>query len=444
MPELGNPLTERELSILRLVATGVTNRQVAHRLDISTNTVKVHLRNVFTKIGAESRTEATMIAVREGWVAVDGPEKSPTGDDERTLSSAPTATLPVPLPAFKRGALIAAALCAVAGIALTWPRGDDPRQDDSILPPRPPSEQTTPPALSAVSVWHERAQMPTRRAYLALAVAGNRILAIGGQTPEGITTAVEIYDPREDLWSRGSSKPAGLLYAHAATIGTDVYVPGGCDEAGTPTHIVEVYDVVADSWREASPLPKARCAAALAAWEERLYLFGGWDGSEYSDRAYTYDPRTDRWTEIAPMGVRRGFAAAAPLQDLVFVIGGHDGERELTTCSTYDPAAGTWNECAPLTVGRGGLGLAVVGGQIYAIGGGGWTTYLGFSERYTPASDTWKPFETPLIKEWRSPGIVTHENTIYAAGGWSSDYLSLNMVYEPLPFRVFVPVSQQD
>ena len=62
MAEYGETLSERELEILQMVATGITNRQVAHHLSISVNTVKVHLRNIFTKLGAESRTEATMIA----------------------------------------------------------------------------------------------------------------------------------------------------------------------------------------------------------------------------------------------------------------------------------------------------------------------------------------------------------------------------------------------
>ena len=63
-------LSERELEILRLVASGLSNKEIAAQLVLSPNTVKVHLRNIFGKIGVQSRTEATMVAVRQGWVSV--------------------------------------------------------------------------------------------------------------------------------------------------------------------------------------------------------------------------------------------------------------------------------------------------------------------------------------------------------------------------------------
>lgn len=437
MPEYGEPLTDREKEILRMVTTGITNREVAYKLHISVNTVKVHLRNTFTKLGAESRTEATMIAVREGWVSL--PETESEGE------AAPPQAPPLPpLPWAKRVALLVALLLAAASVILTWPRSETEAGPRTGLPPDQSPEQASSPAAESVeSPWQELAQMPTRRAYLALAAAGERLFAIAGQTPEQVTGAVEIYDPADDIWTRGSDKPTPVTYISAGVIGTDVYVPGGCDATGNPTQVVEVYDTLTDSWREISQLPAPRCAYALTTHDEKLYLFGGWDGEQYVATTYIYDHQTNVWAEEKPMSTRRGFAAAALLGERIYVVGGYDGEREQATCAAYDPAAETWGFCAPLEVGRGGLGLISLGGQLYAIGGGGWTSYLGFNERYSPNDDTWTPIKTPLVGEWRNPGLAAFDNSIYAIGGWSNGYLSLNQVYQAFPFRIFIPVSQQ-
>jgi non-specific serine/threonine protein kinase len=61
-------LTEREREVLRLVADGVTNQQIAARLIVSEATVKRHLDNVFAKLGVSSRTAAATVALRSGLV----------------------------------------------------------------------------------------------------------------------------------------------------------------------------------------------------------------------------------------------------------------------------------------------------------------------------------------------------------------------------------------
>jgi DNA-binding NarL/FixJ family response regulator len=58
-------LTERERTILALVAEGATNAQIARRLRVSENTVKFHLQNVYMKLGASNRTEAAAVFLKE-------------------------------------------------------------------------------------------------------------------------------------------------------------------------------------------------------------------------------------------------------------------------------------------------------------------------------------------------------------------------------------------
>jgi DNA-binding NarL/FixJ family response regulator len=65
-------LSPRELEVLRIAATGRTNKEIARDLDISPRTVQVHLANIFSKLDVGSRTEAVMIGIKRGWVSLEG------------------------------------------------------------------------------------------------------------------------------------------------------------------------------------------------------------------------------------------------------------------------------------------------------------------------------------------------------------------------------------
>ncbi|MGB6944868.1 MAG: response regulator transcription factor [Bryobacteraceae bacterium] len=66
--ELAEPLSARELEVLELVAEGLSNKLIAHSLNISEHTVKTHVASIFAKLGASSRTEAVSQAIRRGLV----------------------------------------------------------------------------------------------------------------------------------------------------------------------------------------------------------------------------------------------------------------------------------------------------------------------------------------------------------------------------------------
>jgi DNA-binding NarL/FixJ family response regulator len=68
LPALLEPLTARELEVLRLLALGLANKQIAARLNISDHTVKFHVAAILGKLGAASRTEAVAIGIRTGLV----------------------------------------------------------------------------------------------------------------------------------------------------------------------------------------------------------------------------------------------------------------------------------------------------------------------------------------------------------------------------------------
>jgi len=72
MPE---GLTEREMDVLRAAAHGHANKAIALQLGISAQTVQVHLRNIFGKLGVSSRSEAIARAIQAGWITLEASDE---------------------------------------------------------------------------------------------------------------------------------------------------------------------------------------------------------------------------------------------------------------------------------------------------------------------------------------------------------------------------------
>jgi DNA-binding NarL/FixJ family response regulator len=70
-PESPETLTERETEVLRLLAEGLANKQIARTLVIGEKTVKTHVSNILAKLGVQSRTQAALYAVQIGLVSAD-------------------------------------------------------------------------------------------------------------------------------------------------------------------------------------------------------------------------------------------------------------------------------------------------------------------------------------------------------------------------------------
>jgi DNA-binding NarL/FixJ family response regulator len=66
-----DPLTEREIEVLRLIGGGNSNKQIANRLSIGEATVKGHIANILSKLGANDRTHAMTIGLKRGIIKLD-------------------------------------------------------------------------------------------------------------------------------------------------------------------------------------------------------------------------------------------------------------------------------------------------------------------------------------------------------------------------------------
>ena len=434
------PLSERELEIIALVAEGMSNRQIARELTISPNTVKVHLRNIFNKMQVSSRTEATMVALRMGWVQLEQEGTAEAEEAEAPAETQEEAAPPVeePLPRWKQVYLIASIVLVGLGLWLIWPR--------PVQPAQPFSDRRQPAAASWVpgqaSRWQALAQIPSPRSRLAAAADDGRIYAIGGETAEGVSDAVAIYITESDEWVRGPSMPGAVANVSAVAVEGAIYVPGGSRADGAMSDRLQVLDTASGTWSEGHALPSGLCAYALAEQGGQVYLFGGWDGSTYLRQALRYDPAADAWETLSEMPTARAFHAAGAVGGRIYVVGGFDGEDELDVCEAYDPATDTWAGCPPLNAPRAGIGAAVIGDTLYVIGGG-WRSYLVENELWTPAGPdagggTWRTFSSPRLQEWRNLGVASSEMMLYAIGGWDGSYLGTMQGYRAV-YRLFLP-----
>lgn len=69
-------LGDRELEVLRLASSALSNQEIADKLGLSLHTVEAHMRHIFTKLQVSSRTEAMLYALKQGWISIDNNSES--------------------------------------------------------------------------------------------------------------------------------------------------------------------------------------------------------------------------------------------------------------------------------------------------------------------------------------------------------------------------------
>jgi DNA-binding CsgD family transcriptional regulator len=300
-------LSARELEVLKLVATGASNQQIARELVISVNTVKVHLRKIYEKLGVQSRTEATMMAVQEGWVAVSDDDSPPAESTAKTFLIGDQQPSLVPWQQVYLGVAVILAL-AIAAVPLINNNSTAPVATpylpvidvDVTSTPLYKQQPTPTPIPSTINSnqqnrWEFLKPLPSNRAGLAVAPFDEKLYAIGGVRKNYQTTRlVEIYNPADNRWTEGAAKPTATTNISGVELDGKIYVPGGCTIEGQAIDKLEIYNPQADEWTRGSPLPDARCGYGLAALEDNLILIGGWDGEDFTDTIFVYTVSNDQ------------------------------------------------------------------------------------------------------------------------------------------------------
>lgn len=379
---LPNPLSEREADIMDQLVTGATNREIARALDISPHTVKVHLRNIYEKLGVASRTEATLVALREGWVDVAGVAPTSVVDDDEddleegaentaadmaaneanldgTLSGSPA---PVAAPEAVRahgaageGALATmhwehtlprqqeiagpprgvptwvVGLLGVVVIGLLGLLGTMLLREDTPAPPTPAPAQVEP------QRWSELPSLPAPRSGAQALTLGDGLLLLGGGGEEGLAEQVWHYHSERAEWLNSSPIPVPVRGAAAALLHGEVWLAGGEAAEGELLDVVQRYDPFEDAWLPPVALPTTLTDVGLATFEGNLFLFGGYDGTSLQDAIYYYNEGQEQWESVGELPTPRAALAAATLPDGIVLVGGRAAEGVLNDVYHFDP-----------------------------------------------------------------------------------------------------------
>ena len=416
-------LSAREIEILRLVAKGLTNGEIAHLLTISPNTVKVHLSNIYEKTGAASRTEATMYGIEHGIIDVPG------GAEAVEVIPPTRAEL---LRKHVWWIIPAAALVMVL-IVLTL--------INLLRPPEPEAQ----PLAALAERWQELAPMPVARAGMAAAAYNGEIYAIAGEGPKGISGSVFRYTPETDRWTQLSEKPLPVADVHGVLIGEKIYVPGGRRPDGTPTDILEIYDPRRDSWSTGARLPQPVSAYALADFEGQMYLFGGWDGEETLKDVFVYDPGADEWRVATPMALSRRNHGAVAMMDKIVVLGGRNDEGVLADAVSYYPsrdvgAENPWEDFEDLPEPRYGFGVEGVSDSIYVMGGETVENSICMLSGLVFNGKAWDTFASEIEEHCQPWHLVPIGSLLYFINHQGQDHPGQLWSYRAFYYEIYIPI----
>jgi DNA-binding CsgD family transcriptional regulator len=415
MPD-NSKLSEREIEILRLVAKGASNKEIGLLLHITTNTVKVHLQNIFKKINVSSRTEAALFAINQGLVVPDGSKKEteeitlsrPDKPDDLVVSQGNLRGKALNL---RRLLFLIVTLLVVLFLAyfgLSWWFDRIQLKNPQIYTERP--------------TWQSLPELSTGRSGLILSINNNQLVVIGGRDGESVTGDTDILDLDRNVWFTAPEKPTRVEKAQASLIKDRIYVPGGMLENGEVTSRFEVFSMQDRRWEVLQPMPEARAAYAMASFNEDFYIFGGWDGTKYTDTVYRYRTGTGEWDQLKPMPVSSGYAAAVTYQGRIFLFGGRNekgvsGRLDVFSITEERDSQGNWQRVGSLPFPRANMGAVSLVNMVFIVGGVGKDGQAFPGWVYYPENGDWKPFNAPVETAIIDPGVTGSGSNLYLVGG---------------------------
>ncbi|MDR2204377.1 MAG: hypothetical protein LBE76_08850 [Nitrososphaerota archaeon] len=305
--------------------------------------------------------------------------------------------------------------------------------------------------------WTKLADMPTSRGGLGLAVASEKIFAIGGSNKNGNLATNEMYDPITNKWSTKASMPTARTGFATVVHENKIYVIGG-SVGDSFIDNVEVYNPNSDTWQTLSSMPTPRADLAANVVGDKIYLIGGKiysNNSPYytqTDKVEIYDIKTNTWSTSTSMPISMQGSSSSVIGTKIYIIGGSKQSDTRTDTSTtnlqiYDTQTSKWTNGSSLlypssygaTVATTGVMAAT---KIYYTGGFSLGAFSDKTQIYDIEHDSWS--EGPKMSTVRAYlDSATINDIIYAIGGFDGEqWLNRNEKLTPTDYGKVPPIIE--
>jgi N-acetylneuraminic acid mutarotase len=269
--------------------------------------------------------------------------------------------------------------------------------------------------------WTRIADLPGDQDVACAAVIDGLVYMVGGQDHSGppMYNKMRIYNPTTNSWSEGPAMPTRRYCPGAGVIEwsgrEELYVVGGYSGfAGLST--VERYIPSQGIWESVASVtnPRGHCIMT-AVVNNNLYALGGFynNGICYNTNEM-YDRQNNVWVQKAPLPRPMQGGLTAVSNDKIYIFGGHDGSVWLTNTIIYNTLTNTWSEGTDMPLQRFGTRAVVFGDYIYLIGDA--TGGSKIIDVYDPANDLWSTISDYPGSNSFWPTVAQSSNSVYVLG----------------------------
>lgn len=208
--------------------------------------------------------------------------------------------------------------------------------------------------------------------------------------------------------------------------GQYLYILGGHGGSNTIVNTMKRYDMASGTFATMANVPYSATSKSAVLYNNKIYLFGGANGTTYNNNMYVYDIGTDTWSTLGS-GLGRQFNGMSAIVSgsAIYAFGGYNATYK-NTAYKFDLTTNTWSTLLTMPVSRGGMTpMLNSSGDIILMGGIDSTGYSQSSiYKYSRANNDYTLISYMITPRAYTTGTVLPDGRLFIAGGY---YVSANV-----------------